>query len=51
MDTLFTWEMLASLASAFTFCYLITTQLKKFLKNWVGTDLVAVLVGFGFNPS
>lgn len=48
MDTLFTWEMLATLASASTLCYLIVSQIKPYTTplKWLRTDLISVLVAF-----
>lgn len=45
-EGLFTWQMLATLTSASTLCYLIVAQLKKYLPQMFPTDLLAVAISF-----
>lgn len=51
MDTLFTWQMLGTLAGAAALTFLIVAYTKRFIDTiWpksLGTDVYAVLVGFG----
>ena len=51
MDTLFTWEVLATLAGASGITYLIVAYTKRIVDSLpvlkiIGTDLYAVFIGF-----